>query len=165
MDNIDNYDDLLSDGLIDLNESAKEIISHVPSLILKANSQSLKQAMVDHLVRIRKQQIILDLIIRKRNIENTKEKISIKGIIEDSQNSLSRNNSALITDTIIAMTYLKIEQYEMTSYNFLIKLANQLGEYEISELLSEFLSDEKKTHSLFMSLIDNDTISMDLETP
>ncbi|HYD03899.1 MAG TPA: DUF892 family protein [Alphaproteobacteria bacterium] len=165
METLADYEDLLSKQLVDLNEAAKEIISEVPRIIANANSQSLREAMTDHLIRIKRQQMMLDLIIRERNIHSKgSERKAIKGIIEDAKNALSKGASPLINDTIIAMMYLKIEQHEISGYNFLIKLANQLGEYEISELLSKFLNDEKKTHSLFMSLIDNDTISTDIET-
>ena len=58
-------------------------------------------------------------------------------------------------DLGIIMSALKVENFEITSYTGLIKLAETLGKHEVADLLQQNLTDETEAATLLTSLSEN----------
>jgi ferritin-like metal-binding protein YciE len=69
----------------------------------------------------------------------------IRGLIEEHDAFKEENPSEDLLDIFNVAAGLKVERYEMTAYEGLVRLANELGEKKIGQLLTRTLREEQQT--------------------
>ena len=68
-----------------------------------------------------------------------------RGLVTEAKTVLSETTTGPVKDTVIGGSAMKVEHYEMVSYNDLIDAAELMGEKQVARLLERNLRQEEKT--------------------
>lgn len=69
----------------------------------------------------------------------------IKGLVEEHETMIGENPSPDILDVFNVAAAIKVERYEISSYESLIRLAEMLGQAKVVRLLKQNLKEEEQT--------------------
>lgn len=167
MDNMNDLRDLLRHDINDLYSAEEQIIDALPAMIDKANNQSLKQALQDHLSVTRQQKNRLDQVRQLMGNNNNQDNDSgflssifntgtkckgMEGIIDEGQKMMSLDMSTDVMDAAIAAAAQKVEHYEICGYGTARTYARELGLTEVAQLLEQTLDEEHEADDLLTRL-------------
>jgi len=141
---------LFTDGIKDIYWAENHLIKALPKMAKATSLKKLKQAILDHYYQT------------KIHVERLEQVFEILGRAPqackcDAMEGLTKEGEGVIettdTDTParhlgIIMASQKVEHYEISAYLGLIKLADNLGYEEISEILNETLMEEEDNDTL-----------------
>ncbi len=146
--------ELFADGIKDMYWAENHLVKSLPKMVAAAGSEELKSSLENHLEqtkehasRLEKAFELLGLKIQAKKCDSMEGLVmSGEHIIENTIAGTEARNTGLI------MSALKVENFEITSYNGLIQLAGQLGQTDVAELLQQNLSDEMEAEQLLTGL-------------
>jgi Mn-containing catalase len=152
---MDQLRDLLVDDLQDLLHAETQLVQALPKMAEAANNPKLKEAFEKHL-----QQTEGHVVRLKQAFELLGEKAQakpckgMKGLIEEGEETIEENEKAedLASDLALIGAAQKVEHYEISGYGTARCLARQIGEREVSTLLSHTLGEEESADYLLTSL-------------
>jgi len=147
-----NYDesglkDLFIDELKDIYWAEKHLAKALPKMAKAATSEELRSAIEQHETEtenhIKRLEQVFATIGRKAS---GKKCPAMVGLVEEGKEIMEETEDGSMTrDAGIISAAQKIEHYEIASYGTLRTLANQLGNNEAADLLSQTLEEEKST--------------------
>lgn len=157
---------LLGHEVEDLISAEDQIIAAMPMMIERAQNQSLKKALQEHLGITEKQRARLDQVQQLLNEggeqskgeEGGEEKKGflsglfgslgkhtckgMEGIITEGQKIMKEDMSPEVLDAAIIASAQKVEHYEICGYGTARAYARELGLGQVAELLEETLDEE-----------------------
>jgi ferritin-like metal-binding protein YciE len=149
------YEDFFLHGLKTLYFAEQQALDMFPSLSKVAQSPALRHALDVHMRESREQigrlEQIFDLMDEKA--EGTPSD-AIKGILSEVRQAVDLFKDGEAAETALIASIQMIEHYEITRYNALSALADQLGLEEAAELLEQSLEEEQDTDELLSDLAD-----------
>lgn len=136
--------ELFTDGIKDMYWAENHLVKSIPKMISAAGDSELQTALEEHLEITKKQagrlEEIFDLLGTKIQ---AKKCDACEGLVMSGEHIIENTVAGTMArDTGLIMSGLKIENFEITSYEGLIRLASQLGNTEAAELLQENLNEE-----------------------
>ena len=136
--------DLFVGGLREMYWGENHLVKAIPKMIAAAGSANLKKALTNHLKVTRTHATRLEnafgnlgetLLARKCD--------ACEGLVMSGEHVIENTDPGTSArDTGIIMSALKVENFEITSYTGLIKLAQSLSQSDVSNLLQENLNEE-----------------------
>jgi ferritin-like metal-binding protein YciE len=141
--------DLFEHELRDIFDAENKLVNALEKMAGKATDDQLKQAFTEHRGVTQKQierlERVFGLIDRAPRREPCP---GINGLIQEYQEfHKDEDPSPEVSDVFAAASAVKVESYEISAYESLIKLANQLGLTEAVGLFEESLTEEKETRT------------------
>jgi len=115
-----------------------------------AGNQQLKNAFADHreitATHVQRLEEVFDMLGEKAL---AKKCDAIEGLTMEGEGTIESTPSRTETrDTGLIMSAQKVENYEITAYNGLIKLGTSLGYGDVVDLLNETLAEEQQASEL-----------------
>ena len=136
-------DELLEDQLKDLYSAESQLLKALPKLAKKASSQTLKDAMQEHLEETQGQVERLDKIGKILEIKLTGKKCkAMEGLIEEGKEVLEEKGQSPVIDAALIGAAQRVEHYEMAAYGTAKAMAEHLGHDKVAKLLDETLAEE-----------------------
>lgn len=141
---IHNLDELFLHQLKDVYYAEHQILKAMPTMIGKASSPQLKEALESHRRETERQVERLDEVFRLAN--SAPEGVScpaIDGIIEEAEDVSGEAADPAVQDVALIASAQAVEHYEIARYGTLIAWAEHLGKRDCARLLGENLQEEK----------------------
>ena len=134
---------MLEDQLKDLYSAEAQLIKALPKMAKSASTDSLREAIENHLEETQVQYERLDQIgeIMGAKLSGKKCK-AMEGLIEEGKEVLEAEGDPAILDAAIIAAAQKVEHYEIGSYGTARTLAEELGMDDVAKLLQETLDEE-----------------------
>lgn len=137
--------ELFEHELRDIYDAENKLVNALETMTKKVSNQELSTAFKDHREVTRAQaerlEQVFGLIDRAPRREPCK---GINGLIEEFSSFVQENPSESVLNVFAAGAALKVENYEITAYKSLIRLADQLGLSEGAQLLEQNLREEQE---------------------
>ena len=149
---------LFTDCLKDIYWAENHLIKALPKMAKATSVERLRKAIMDHLDQTETHADRLKQVFELLGKETKAKKC-------DAMEGLSKEGEAVIENTDtgtparnlgIIMASQKVEHYEIASYLGIIKLADNLGYTEISEILTETLNEELESDALLADIAVSD---------
>jgi ferritin-like metal-binding protein YciE len=136
--------DLLEDEIKDLYSAEKQLTKAIPKMAKGSNNEELSAAFEAHLKETEGQIERLEQVAKLLGTTTSGKKCKgMEGIIAEGAEALEEDGDEKVLDLGIIGAGSRVEHYEMAGYTTAINLANQLGNDEVAELLSENLKEEE----------------------
>lgn len=140
---MESLQDLLEDELKDLYSAESQLVKALPKLAKKAASESLQQAILDHLEETKGQVARLQEIGTTLGVKLTgKTCKAMQGLIEEGAEILEEEGRSAIIDAALIGAAQRVEHYEIAAYGTARAFAEHLGLTDVVELLEETLQEE-----------------------
>jgi Mn-containing catalase len=152
---MDQLRDLLVDDLQDLLSAETQLVAALPKMAEAAIDPKLKEAFEKHLqqteVHVERLKKAFEFLGEKAQAKTCK---GMKGLIEEGQETIEENEDAeeFASDLALIAAAQKVEHYEISGYGTARCLARQIGEREVSTLLSHTLGEEESADYLLTAL-------------
>lgn len=145
--------ELYLEQLRDLYDGESQIIEALPKMVEKATSQSLKEALNEHLEVTKEQAARIESIFEKIGDKAKGEKCKgIKGIIDEGDDLIGDVKDPDVRDAAIIAAAQRVEHYEMAGYGTARTFAQLLGQQEAVQLLQQTLDEEKEADETLTGL-------------
>ena len=149
--------DLLIDELKDIYWAEKQLVKSLPKMQKAATTSELKQAFADHLEATKEHVMRLEEAFKLMDKKSQAKKCeAMAGLTKEAEEIIEDTEKGSITrDVALIMAAQKVEHYEIATYGSLAQLAKTLGLTQLSELMSETLSEEKEADQLLTSIAES----------
>lgn len=149
--------DLLIDELKDIYWAEKQLVKSLPKMQKAATTSELKQAFADHLEATKEHVMRLEEAFKLMDKKPQAKKCeAMAGLTKEAEEIIEDTEKGSITrDVALIMAAQKVEHYEIATYGSLAQLAKTLGLTQLSELMSETLSEEKEADQLLTSIAES----------
>jgi Mn-containing catalase len=143
--------ELLIEELQDLLHAEVQLTKALPKMAEAAHHPKLKEGFEKHLVQtehhVERLKKAFSLLGDKAQAKPCK---AMEGLIAEGEERIAeaQDKEALGADLALIGAAQKIEHYEIAGYGTVRCLARQIGEFEVSELLTHTLGDEERTDFL-----------------
>jgi ferritin-like metal-binding protein YciE len=154
---IESMEQLFLHGLQDIYYAEKKIVSALPAMIGKANSEELREGFETHLEETREHVERLERVFAL--CEESPRSVqcpAIDGIIEEADEISGEVEDEAVLDAALASAAQAVEHYEISRYGSLIAWARSLGKDECAEILHETLEEEKATDEKLTELAERE---------
>ena len=130
------------------------LVKSLPKMIGAASSDDLKKALSDHLEVTKIHVERIDQIFESIGENNLAKKCdALEGLVMSGEHAIENTAAGTtIRDTGIISSGLKVENFETTAYQGLIKLADKLGKSDVVALLQENMREEQEASDLLNQL-------------
>ncbi len=140
--------ELFIHDLRDIYDAELKLVNALQTMANKVGNPQLKEAFVEHQKvtqgQAQRLEKIFPMVDRKPSREPCK---GINGLIEEFSTFMEENPGTAVLNLFATAAALKVENYEITAYKSLIKLADQLGLGEAAQLFEQTLTEEQDTAS------------------
>jgi ferritin-like metal-binding protein YciE len=138
--------DLYIEELRDLYNAEKQILHAMPKMLRAVTSDTLRQAMEQHMEETKHQVERLDQIFEGLNVSSGGHKCeAMAGIIREAQEVLTADADPDVLDAAIVGQAQRVEHYEIAGYGCARTYASLLGREGDVTLLQETLDEEGLT--------------------
>jgi ferritin-like metal-binding protein YciE len=135
---------LFEDQIADVLYAERRITEALPKMIKSAQAPDLKEGLQHHLEETKNHITRLERVSASIGRSGRGKKCpAILGIIEEAEEMIEECKDSNAIDAGIIAAGQKVEHYEIASYGTLVAWAEQLGNTEAVELLSQTLEEEK----------------------
>ena len=146
---------LLVDELQDLLHAEGQLIKALPKMAAAAHHPKLREAFEKHLVQteghVERLKTIFSVLGEKPHAKPCK---AMAGLIAEGEQTIEegKEKEALSSDLALITAAQKVEHYEISGYGTLRTLARQIGEFEVSKLLTHTLGEEESADFLLSEI-------------
>jgi ferritin-like metal-binding protein YciE len=149
---------LFTDCLKDIYWAENHLIKALPKMAKASSVESLQKAILDHLDQTKTHAVRLKQVFELLGQEPKAKKCdAMEGLSKEGEAAIENTDTATPARNLaIIMASQKVEHYEISSYLGIIKLADNLGYTEISEILTETLNEELESDALLADIAAND---------
>jgi len=134
---------LMEDQVADIYYAEKQILKALPKMAKAANNDELREAFTGHMEETQAQIERLEQVFEALGLPAKGKKCpSIDGILEEGKEIMDAFADDAALDAGLVAAAQKVEHYEITTYGTLVAWANQLGQEDVANLLSETLEEE-----------------------
>lgn len=138
--------ELLIDELQDIYHAERQLVKALPKMARAANSPELKEAFQNHLAETEQQVERLNQAFELLG-EKAKAKVckGMLGLVEEGQETITdgKKQEDPIADLALIGAAQRVEHYEIAAYGTARRIAEQLGQVGVVQLLEETLQEEK----------------------
>lgn len=146
-------EDLFIDTLKDIYDAEKHILKVLPSMVKKATSKELKDALGTHRQETKGQVDRLDQVSQLFDLTPRGKKCeAIEGIVAEAEEHMEEIGDPEVLDAGMIGSAQTVEHYEITRYGTLIAWAKQLGRDGAIQLLETNLEEEKHADKLLTKI-------------
>lgn len=156
MMNADSALHLLNGLLTDLRQVQVQLVRWLPILAARVNHPGLRHLVKKHTSESSAHLLRLDQFFTRHDTspaEGTSK--AIKLMIDDSNDYIPDIDDPDRSDLILMIQMLRIEQFEITSYEIVARIAEKLGFEEDTQMLLEFLAARDAAASILRDLQSN----------
>ena len=147
---------LFVETLKDIYYAEKHILKALPSMVKKAASRELKEALETHRKETEGQVDRLDQVFRLFDLAPRGKKCeAIEGILAEAKEHMAEIEDPEVLDAGMIGSAQAVEHYEITRYGTLIAWAKQLGRDDAIDLLQANLEQEKKADQLLSEIAES----------
>jgi len=140
---LDTLQSALEDQIRDLYSAENQLVKALPKVARAASSESLRQAITDHLEETRGHVDRLVKIARLLEIKPGGKKCkAMEGLIAEGQEVLGEKGDESVIDVALIAAAQRVEHYEIAAYGTARAMAEKLGNSDVAELLQETLDEE-----------------------
>jgi ferritin-like metal-binding protein YciE len=138
--------ELFTHELADMLDAERKILEALGEQSEETSNEQLQKAFDAHRAQTEKQVERLEECFQELEEEPEEtECAGIKGLIEEHDNMKDHHPSEDILDVFNVSAATKVERYEITAYESLIRLADMMGHKKVSKLLNQSLKEEQQT--------------------
>lgn len=151
--NAESARNLLTELLTDLRQIQIQLVRWLPVLAARVNHPGLRHLIVKHAAESATHLDRLDQFFSFHDASPA-EGISkaIKLIIDDSDDNIPHIGDPDRSDLVLMIQMLRVEQFEITSYEIVVRVAEQLGYAEDARMLLTFLIERDAAASILRDL-------------
>lgn len=148
------FQDLFISELRDIYWAENHLIKSLPKMVDAAASGELKQALAEHLEVTKTHAARLENIFELLSEKVIAKKCdAMEGLVMSGEHVIENTSAETQTrNTGIIMSALKVENFEITTYNGLIQAANFLDKSNIADLLQQNLDEEIEASDILTEL-------------
>lgn len=145
---------LFTDCLKDIYWAENHLIKALPKMAKATSLEKLETAILDHLAQTKDHAKRIEQVFKLLNKEPQARKCdAMEGLTKEGEAVIENTDTATPARNLgIIMASQKVEHYEIASYLGIIKLADNLGYNEISEILAETLNEEEDSDALLTDI-------------
>src|SRR5882724_11135008 len=138
--------ELYIDELKDLYSAENQLVKALPKLAKATASEELRAGFEEHLEQTKGHVGRLEQIFEMLG-ESPKGKkcVGMEGLVEEGSEVMKEDLEGAVLDAALIGAAQRVEHYEIAAYGTARALAEELGETEHVDLLSETLAEEKET--------------------
>lgn len=129
--------------LKDLHSAEHQLLEALPKMAKNAATPSLREAFENHLdetkiqaERLEKIREILDCALGGEKCQG------MEGLLKEGDHALKEMEESPVRDLVMIGAAQRVEHYEIAAYGTARALAEQIGESEVADLLSQTLEEE-----------------------
>src|SRR4051812_43056744 len=138
--------DLFLDELADIFYAEKLLVKALPKMAKAAQSDSLRQAIEEHLPQTEEHVSRLEQVFELFDKPAKGKKCeAMEGLVEEGKTVMQEWKDSPALDAALISAAQKVEHYEIGSYGTLVTWAERLGNDEVASILKETLAEEKET--------------------
>lgn len=157
MQSLDPEDGLLklfTDSVKDLYWAENHLVKALPKMAKSASSTNLAQAIINHLEQTKTHVERLEQVFESLNKKPQAKKCdAMEGLVMEGEGVIEDTDAGTpARDLGIIMASQKVEHYEITAYNGLIKLAGKLGLSDAAEILAQTLTEEQESDEILAAI-------------
>ena len=147
--------DLLVEELQDLYHAEMQLTKAIPKMAEAAHNPKLREAFEKHLtqtqVHVERLKKAFELLGEQAKAKPCK---AMEGLVAEGEETIEegREKEALAADLALITAAQKVEHYEISGYGTLRGLARQIGEFDVSKLLTHTLGEEESTDFLLSEI-------------
>ena len=160
LDPADGLIKLFTDCLKDIYWAENHLIKALPKMAKATSLEKLERALLDHLSQTKNHAKRLEQVFKLLGKDPQARKCdAMEGLTKEGEGVIENTDTATPARNLgIIMASQKVEHYEIASYLGMIKLANNLGYTEISEILGETLNEEEDSDALLADIAANEIL-------
>jgi ferritin-like metal-binding protein YciE len=138
--------ELFTHELADMLDAERKILEALGEQIEETSNEQLQKAFEAHRAQTEKQVERLEECFQELGEEPEEtECAGIKGLIEEHDTMKEEDPSEDILDVFNVAAATKVERYEISAYESLIRLADMMEHKKVSRLLNQNLKEEEQT--------------------
>jgi Mn-containing catalase len=143
--------ELLVEELEDLLHAETQLTKALPKMAAAAHNPKLRETFQKHLIQtegqIERLKRVFELLGEKAKAKPCK---AMEGLVAEGEQTIEegQDKEDLAADLALIAAAQKVEHYEISGYGTLRGLARQIGEFEVSELLTHTLGEEESADFL-----------------
>ena len=143
--------ELFIEELQDLLHAETQLTKALPKMASAAHNPKLRETFEKHLTQtqqhVERLKQVFELLGEKAQATPCK---AMEGLVAEGEERIQagRDLGNLASDLALIAAAQKVEHYEISGYGTLRTLARQIGEFEVSELLTHTLGDEERADFL-----------------
>ena len=138
--------ELFLHGLKDMLDAERQLVEALGKQAEESNRPELRKAFESHREQTQNQAERLEQVFESLEEQaETEECAGIRGLIQEHDNFQEEDPSPDILDIFNTEAALKVERYEITSYEGLVRLAQEMGHRKAVQLLKQNLKEEQQT--------------------
>ena len=143
--------ELLVEELQDLLHAETQLTKALPKMAEAARNPKLRESFEKHLIQtenhVERLKSAFELLGEKAQAKPCK---AMEGLVAEGEETIQegKEKQDLAADLALITAAQKVEHYEISAYGTLRALARQIGEFEVSDLLSHTLGDEESADFL-----------------
>jgi len=143
--------ELLVEELQDLLHAETQLTKALPKMAQAAHNPKLRQSFEKHLTQtqnhVERLKTAFELLGEKAQAKPCK---AMEGLVAEGEETIQegKDKEELSADLALITAAQKVEHYEISAYGTLRALARQIGELQVSELLTHTLGEEEATDFL-----------------
>ena len=141
--------DVYVEQLKDMYSAEKQLVDALPKMAEAASTGELRQAFETHLNETRGHLNKVQALLQELS-ENPGSKVckGMQGLIEEGNEAMKDQGSAVVRDVHLILAAQKVEHYEIASYGGLRAYARELGFDEAAQTLEGILDQEYEADQL-----------------
>jgi len=149
---------LFTDCLKDIYWAENHLIKALPKMAKATSVEKLSKAILEHLDQTKIHVTRLEQVFELLGKEPKAKKCdAMEGLSKEGEGVIENTDTATPARNLgIIMASQKVEHYEIASYLGIIKLADNLGYTEISDILTNTLNEELESDALLADIAAND---------
>lgn len=149
--------DLFVDELKDMYNAENQLTKALPQMAKKANSDTLKKALEDHLKETENHITRLEKVFKEIDMPAKGKKCdAMEGLIKEAKSMMEEVKNTNVLDAAIISAAQKVEHYEIGSYGTLRTFANLLGLTKAVDLLQETLDEESAANEKLTQIAESE---------
>lgn len=135
---------LLIDEIKDIYHAEKQLVRALPKMAKAAGSDTLKEAIHEHLAETQDQVGRLEKVFSLLKVQpKAKPCKGMQGLIEEGSEAIEDREKGALRDLAIIGAAQRVEHYEISAYGTARALAEQIGNAQVAALLEDTENEEK----------------------
>ena len=141
-----NVNDLMAQALHEIYDAKHQFLEGQQEMDQQATDEDLKSSIQQHISDTEQQIRNLEQVFEQLGQQPQRQTNEVaQRLVSEAQQNMQAAENEAIRDCAIIAAVIKVEHFEMGSYRGLVTGAQQMGQNEIANLLSENMQQEEQT--------------------
>lgn len=143
--------------LKDLYSAENQLLKALPKMAKAASSETLRQAIEEHIEVTEKQKKRIERIAEEMDIKLGGKKCkAMEGLIAEGQEAINAEADPAVHDAALIAAAQRIEHYEIAGYGTARSFARTLGFDSAADLLQETLDEESQADQMLTEMAESE---------